>query len=59
MPLSEDEEKALLTALEEAFVAWREEQKHGSLAAPAWYQRLRSLVQAGIPMVSCHASSIE
>ena len=59
MQLSEDEEKALIIALEEAFVAWRGEQKRGYQAAPAWYQPLSCLVQAGIPMVSCHASSLK
>ena len=49
---SDEDDKASVTALEEALCTWRQNNTNESSDAPAWYQQLRSLVQAGIPMVN-------
>ena len=39
-------------ALEEAVVGWQRGPSKGQKEQPDWFHPLRSLVQAGIPMVS-------
>ena len=53
MPLARraEDETAAIAALDDALLAWRGAQQRGIQKEPTWYQPLRSLVQAGVPMV--------
>ena len=51
-----EDELAGIAALEEAVLKWRRDASKGQKEQPEWFHPLRSLVQAGIPMV-CHPSA--
>lgn len=51
-----EDELVGIAALEEAVLKWRRDASKGQKEQPEWFHPLRSLVQAGIPMV-CHSSA--